>query len=158
MQIDQFANVSGHSQVSGGSVATAASGCVLLSRGFHAVRMMGTIWAAHGLLVEILVCALSGGGLLGGQVLRLGRFFIGVIFVAELRDTVGRADWQIDALAAPVSICKRAIEILGIGWIGVAESIPAFPNPVQVGVMEIEQRVTADRGEIGHVAPDGEVS
>src|SRR5580692_5914786 len=116
--------------------------------------MVGTMRAAHGRFVESLVCALSGGGLFGGQVLRLGRFFIGVIFVAELRNTVGRGDWQIDALAAPVSICKRAVEIFGIGWIGVAESIPAFPNPVQVGVMEIEQGVTADRGEIGHIASD----
>ena len=118
------------------------------------MRMVGTMWTAHGLVVESLVCVLSGGGLLGGQVLRLGRIFIGVIFVAELRNTVGRADWQIDALAAPVSIGKRAVEVFGIGWIGVAESIPAFPNPVQVGVMEIEQRVTADRGEIGHIASD----
>src|ERR1700688_4934250 len=114
--------------------------------------MLGTMRTAHGLFVESLVCAISGGGLLGVQVLRLGRFFIGVIFVAELRNTVGRADWQIDALAGPVSICKRAVEIFGIGWISVAESIPAFPNPVQVGVMEIEQRVTADRGEISHIA------
>src|ERR1700747_2305354 len=113
-----------------------ASVCVLLGRGFHAVRMLGNMRTAHGLFVESLVCALSGGGLLGGQVLRLGPFFIGVIFVAELRNTVGRADWQIDALAAPVSVCKRAVEIFGIGWIGVAESIPAFPDAVQISVME----------------------
>src|SRR5260370_1299954 len=81
--------------------------------------MVGTIWTAHGLFVETLVCALSGGGLLGGQVLRLGRFFIGVIFVAELRNTVGRADWQIVALAVSVSICNRAVEIFGIGLMGV---------------------------------------
>ena len=68
------------------------------------MRMVGTMRTAHGLFVESLVCALSGGGLLGGQVLRLGRLFIAVIFVAELRSTVGRADRQIDALAASVSI------------------------------------------------------
>ena len=59
------------------------------------MRMVGTMRTAHGLVVESLVCALSGGGLLGGQVLRLGRLFIAVIFVAELRGTVGRADRQI---------------------------------------------------------------
>src|SRR5277367_1027196 len=89
-------------------------GCFLLGREFHAVRMVSIMWTAHGLFVESLVCALSGGGFLRGQVQRLGRLFIAVIFVAELRNTVGRADWQIDALAAPVSVCKRAIEIFGI--------------------------------------------
>ena len=55
--------------------------------------MLGIMWTAHGLFMESLVSLLSGGGLLGGQLLGLGCFFIGVIFVAELRDTVGRADW-----------------------------------------------------------------
>jgi hypothetical protein len=36
-----------------------------------------------------MVCALSSGGFLRGQVKRLGRLFIAVIFVAELRNTVG---------------------------------------------------------------------
>src|SRR3984893_3502119 len=31
-------------------------GCVLLARGHHRVRMVSTIWAAHGLVVESLVC------------------------------------------------------------------------------------------------------
>ena len=73
MQIDQFANVSGHSQASGGSVAAPLLRCVLLGRDFHAVRMVSIMWTAHGLVVESLVCALSGGGFLRGQVQRLGR-------------------------------------------------------------------------------------
>ena len=69
-----------------------------------------------------------------------------------------RADRQIHALAAPVPERELAVEVFGIGWIAVAEPVPAFPNPVQVGVMEIEERVTADRGEVGHIAPECEMS
>ena len=104
------------------------------------------------------MCALWRRALLGGQVLRLGRLFIAVIFVAELRSTVGRADRQIHALAAPVPVRELAVEVFGIGWIFVAEPVPAFPDPVHVGVMEIEHRVAADRGEFGHVASEGEMS
>src|ERR1700694_5390269 len=43
------------------------------------MRMVGIMWTAHGLFVESLVSALSGGGLLGRQVLPLGRLFIAVI-------------------------------------------------------------------------------
>jgi hypothetical protein len=43
------------------------------------MRMVGTMWTAHGLFVESLESALSGGGLLGRQVLRLRRLFIAVI-------------------------------------------------------------------------------
>ena len=89
---------------------------------------------------------------------RLGRLFIAVIFVAELRGTVSRADRQIHALAASVRVRELAIEVFGIGWILVAEPVPAFPEPVDVGVMEIEERVAADRGEVGHVAPEGDMS
>src|SRR6266566_1829549 len=122
------------------------------------MHMLGTMWTAHGLFVESLVSELSGGGLLGRQVLRLGRVFIAVIFVPELRSAVARADREVHALAAPVPICKRAIEILGIGWIRVAEPIPAFPDAVNVGVMEIEHWVTADGCEVGHVAAECKVS
>jgi hypothetical protein len=53
-----------------------------------ALLMVGTMWTCPWPFRGELVCVLSGGGLLGGQVLRLGRIFIGVIFVAELRNTV----------------------------------------------------------------------
>ena len=88
----------------------------------------------------------------------LGGLFISVIFVAELRDAVTCADRQIHALAAPVPERELAVEVFGIGWIFVAEAVPAFPNPVQIAVMQIEERVTADRGEVGHIAPEGDVS
>src|ERR1700686_2351364 len=111
-----------------------------------------------GLRVESLVGALSRGGLLTGEVQGLGRLFIPVIFVAELRGAVGRADRQIDPLAASVAIRELAIEVFGIGWILVAKPVPALPQPVDVGVMDIEHRVGSDRGEFGHIASEGEMS
>src|SRR6202040_611583 len=111
-----------------------------------------------GLRVESLIGALSRGGLLSGEVQRLGRLFITVIFVAELRGTVARADRQIHALTASVAVRELAIEVFGIGWILVAEPAPALPQPVDVGVMEIEHRVGSDRGEFGHIASEGEMS
>src|ERR1700731_694394 len=111
-----------------------------------------------GLRVESLVGALSRGGLLTRQVQRLGRLFITVIFVAELRGTVARADRQIHALAASVAVREPGIEVFGIGWILVAKPVPALPQPVDVGVMEIEHRVGSDRGEFGHIASEGEMS
>ena len=112
---------------------------------------------AEGLLVESLVDALSSGGLVRRQALWLGRLLIAVILVAELRGTVSRADGQIHALAASVAVRELAIQVVGIGRIGVAEPIPAFPQPIDVGVMEIEDRVASDGGEFGHVAAEGEV-
>src|ERR1700726_3861834 len=111
-----------------------------------------------GLLVESLVGALSRGRLLTGEVQRLGRLFITVIFVAERRGTVARADRQIHALAASVAVRELAIEIFGIGWIFIAKPVPALPQPVDVGVVEIEHRVGSDRGEFGHIAPEREMS
>src|ERR1700686_832019 len=111
-----------------------------------------------GLLVESLVRALSRGGLLTGEVQRLGRHFITVVFVAELRGTVARADRQIHALAASVAVGELAIEVFGIGWILVAKPVPALPQPVDVGVMEIEHRVGSDRGEFCHIASESEMS
>src|ERR1700687_2818736 len=111
-----------------------------------------------GLRVESLVGALPRGGLLTGEVQRLRRLFITVIFVAELRGTVARADRQIHALAASVAVRELAIEVFGIGRILVAEPVPALPQPVDVGVMEVEHRVASDRREFGHIAPEGEVS
>ena len=43
----------------------------------------------QGLLVQRVVNALSLGGLLGRQIRRLRRLLVAVIFVAELRGTVG---------------------------------------------------------------------
>src|SRR3984893_2141311 len=120
--------------------------------------MVGTMWTAHGLVVESLVCALSGGGLLGGQVQRLRRLFIAVIFVAKRRSTVGHADRQIRALAASVSGRETAIEVSGISRILIPEPVPAFPEAVDVGVMQIEHRVSTDGGEIGHVASEANMS
>src|SRR3984893_16963035 len=111
-----------------------------------------------GLRVESLVGALSRGGLLTGEVQRLGRLLIAVIFVAERRGTVARTDRQIHALAASVAVGELAIEVFGIGWILVAKPVPALPQPVDVGVMEIEHRVGSDRGEFGHIASEGEMS
>src|SRR5258706_10089990 len=111
-----------------------------------------------GLRVESLVGALSRGGLLTCEVQRLGRLFITVIFVAERRGTVARADRQIHALAASVAVRELAIEVFGIGWVLVAKPVPALPQPVDVGMMEIEHRVGSDRGEFGHIAPEREVS
>src|ERR1700693_4166998 len=111
-----------------------------------------------GLLVESLVRALSRGGLLTGEVQRLGRHFITVVFVAELRGTVARADRQIHSLAASVAVRELAIEVFGIGWILVAKPVPALPQWVKGGVMEIEHRVASDRGEFGHISYEGEVS
>ena len=108
--------------------------------------------------MERLVGARSLGGLLRRQVLWLGWLFITVVFVAELRGAVSRADGQIDALAAPVAVRELAVQVFGIGGIGVSQPVPAFPEPVDVGVMEIEHRVAADRGEFGHVAPECEMS
>src|ERR1700674_1373235 len=111
-----------------------------------------------GLRVESLVGALSRGGLLTGEVQRLGRLFITVILVPERRGTVARADRQIPALAASVAVGELAIEVSGVGWILVAKPVPALPQPVDVGVMEIEHRVGSDRGEFGHIASEGEMS
>src|SRR6202045_55562 len=111
-----------------------------------------------GLRVESLVGALSRGGLLTGEVQRLGRLFITVILVAELRRTVASADRQIRALTASVAVRELAIEVFGIGWILVAKPVPALPQPVDVRVMEIEHRVAADSGEFGHIASEGEMS
>src|ERR1700693_1293296 len=133
-------------------------GCVLLGRDFHAVRMVSIMWTAHGLVVESLVCVLSGGGFLRGQVQRLRRLFIAVIFVAERRSTVGHTDRQIRPLAASVSVRELAIEVSGISRILIPEPVPAFPEAVDVGVMQIEHRVSADGGEIGHVAPEANMS
>src|SRR6202011_4538876 len=72
--------------------------------------------------------------------------------------TVARADRQIHTLAAPVAVRKLAIEVFGIGWIRVAEPVPALPQTVDVGVMEIGHRVASDRGEFGHIASEGEMS
>src|ERR1700730_3618636 len=107
-----------------------------------------------GLLVQTLVGALSRGGLLTGEVQRLGRLFITVIFVAELRGTVAGADRNFIALSASVAVRELAIELFGIGWILVSEPVPALPQPVDVGVMEIEHRVGSDRGEFGHIASE----
>src|ERR1700736_499844 len=111
-----------------------------------------------GLLVESLVGALSRGGLLTGEVQRLGRLFIAVVFVAELRSTISRADRQIRTLAASVTVRELAIEVFGIGWIVVAEAAPALPQPVDVGVMEIKHRVASDGREFGHIASEGAMS
>ena len=90
--------------------------------------------------VEILDSRIS-----GGVRSCVGRRGIAVVFVAELSGTISRADREIHALAAPVRERERAVEVLGIGRIAVPEPVPAFPDPVQVGVMEIEERVPADR-------------
>ena len=119
---------------------------------------MVSMWTAHRLVVESLVCALSGGGFLRGQVQRLGRLFIAVIFVPERRSAIGHADRQIRALAASVSVRELAIEVSGISRILIPEPVPAFPEAVDVGVMQIEHRVSADGGEIGHVASEANMS
>src|SRR6202011_3984433 len=131
------------------------SGSLLFSsKSARRMLAMGTA----GLRVESLVGALSRGGLLTGEMQRLGRLFITVIFVAELRGTVARADRQIHPLAASVAVRELAIEVFGIGWILVAKPVPALPQPVDVGVMDIEHRVSTDRGEFGHISPEGEMS
>src|SRR6476659_4833965 len=107
--------------------------------------------------VERLERCVSDGRLLRSE-LCVGRFFVGVVFVAELGDPVSRADRQIHALAVPVPVCELPVQVLRIGWILVAEPVPALPDPVQVAVMEVEDRVTADGGEVGHVAPERDVS
>src|ERR1700722_16203079 len=135
-----------------------ASVCVLLGRGFHAVLMVASMRTAHSLVVESLVGALSGGGLLRGQMQRLGRLFIAVIFVPERRSAIGHADRQIRALAASVSVRELAIEVSGISRILIPEPVPAFPEAVDVGVMQIKHRVSAAGGEIGHVAPEANMS
>src|ERR1700726_6087 len=68
VQVESICERSGHSLSVMRFGRCPASVCVLLGRGFHAVRMLGTMRTAHSLFVEILVCPLSGGGLLGGQV------------------------------------------------------------------------------------------
>src|ERR1035438_9545605 len=103
---------------------------------------------AKGLLVERLVGALSGGALLRGEVLRLGRLFIAIVFVAELRGTISRAHRQVHTLAAPVTVRELAIEVFGIGWILIAEPVPALPQPVDVGVMDIEHRSEEHTSEL----------
>src|ERR1700729_312909 len=138
MQIDQFANVVDIPQALCGSVAALASVCVLLGRGFHTVRMVSLMWTAHGLVVKSVVGALSGGGLFRGQVQRLGWLFIAVIFVPERRSAIGHADRQVRALAASVSVRELAIEVSRISRIFIPEPIPAFPEAVDVGMMQIE--------------------
>src|SRR3984957_7805394 len=120
--------------------------------------MVGTMWTAHGLVVESLVCALSGGGLLRGQVQRLGRLFIAVICVPEGRSPIGLADRQIRALAASVSVRELAIEVSGISRILIPEPVQAFPEAVEVGRVQIEHPMDADGGEIGHIAPEANMS
>jgi hypothetical protein len=64
---------------------------------------------------------------------------------------------EIDPLAALSPYENFAIEELGIGWIGVSQPVPAFPQSIDVRVMQIEDRVASDRGEFGHVAPESEM-
>src|SRR5687768_8798824 len=108
--------------------------------------MLTTARTAERTLVERLVGVSSLRSLLGCKSLWAGRLFISVISVTKLRGTVTRTDRQIRALAAPVAVREDAIQIFRIGWIIVSEPVPAFPQPVDVGVMEIEHRVAADRG------------
>src|SRR5579863_9160841 len=99
------------------------------------------VGTAKGLFVERPIGPLSLGRLFGGEVLGSGRLFITVIFVAERRGTIGRAHRQIHALAASVAIRELSIEVVGIGGILVPQPIPAFPESVDIGVMEIENWV-----------------
>ena len=119
--------------------------------------MRGTGLATKSLLVLLVVHAISLSGLFGRENHRLGRLLVAVVFVAERRGTVGRADRQIRALAASVPVRELAIQVLGIGGIGVAEPIPAFPNAVDVGVMQVEERVASDGREFAHVPPEREM-
>jgi hypothetical protein len=89
---------------------------------------------------------------------RLGRLFITVVFVAKLRGTVARAHRQVYTFAASVTVRELAIEVIGIGRILVAEPVPALPQTVDVGVMEVEHRIASDRREFSHVAAESEVS
>src|SRR5918996_846822 len=130
----------------------------LLARARAAQRMVSTMRTAVGTVVERLDSGISDSGITGGLAPCLGRLFIAVIFVAELCSTITGADRQIHALAASVPVRERAVEVFGIGGILVAEPIPAFPDPVHVRVMEIEERVRADRGEVGHVAAECDMS
>src|SRR4029453_6638521 len=119
--------------------------------------MRAALGTAEGLLVELLVGARPLGDLARRQVLWLGWLLVAVVFVAELRRAVSRADGQIDALAAPVAVRELAVQVFGIGGIGATQPVPALPEPVDVGVMDIEHRVAADGGEFGHVAPECEM-
>src|SRR6185503_8135449 len=110
-----------------------------------------------GLLVEVVVNALALCGLRGRERPWLWRLLIAVVFVAELHGAVTRADRQIHPLAAPVAVREFAVQEFGIGWIGVSQPIPAFPQSIDVRVMQIEERVASDRGEFGHVATEAEV-
>src|SRR4030095_708440 len=114
--------------------------------------MRATARTAKSTLVESLVRARSLSGLLRCEGLWAGRLFILVISVAELGGTITRADRQIRALAASVPVRELAIEVFGIGWILVAKPVPALPQPVDVGVMEIEHRAGSDRGELRQIA------
>src|SRR4029450_2726913 len=119
--------------------------------------MRRTASAAEGLLVEGVVNALALGGLRGRESPWLWRLLIAVVFVAELRGPVTRTDRQIHPLAASVAVRELAVEEFGIGWIGVSQPVPAFPQSIDVRVMQIEERVASDRGEFGHVAPEAEM-
>src|SRR6187200_3310040 len=119
--------------------------------------MCATARTSKRTLMERHVSALSLGRLLSGEVQRLGRLFIILVFVAELRGAVARTDGQIHALAASIPVRELAVQVFGIGGILVAEPIPAFPKPIDVGVMDIEHRVAADRGEFSHITPECEV-
>src|ERR1700756_4151678 len=55
-----------------------------------AQRLAGAMRCPMNPLIERLDSGISGGGLLGGYAACLGRLFIAVIFVAELRGTVTR--------------------------------------------------------------------
>src|SRR4026207_2208900 len=102
--------------------------------------MRRTACTAEGLLVERVVNAISLGGLLSRQVPRPGRLLVAVVLVTELRGAVTRADRQIHALAASVPVRELAIQVVGIGRIGVAEAVPAFPQGSAVGVLGLAAR------------------
>src|SRR5690242_20222650 len=123
------------------SVAVPLTGRIVLGRDLHAGMHIGAVTVVSVVKRDHVAAKLT--HLIAG---RLGsclrRELIAVIFVAELRGTITRADREICTLAAPVPERELAVEVFGIGWIFVAETVPAFPNPVHVGVMEVEEGVT----------------
>src|SRR5687768_1241794 len=74
---------------------------LLFGSAHRAAARMGT---SEGTLVELLVGAISLGGLLGREGLRLGRLLVAVVLVVHLRGPIARADRQIGALVAPVTV------------------------------------------------------
>ena len=86
-----------------------------------------------------------------------GAAFHSCHILPERRSAIGHADRN-PALAASVSVRELAIEVSGISRILIPEPVPAFPEAVDVGVMQMEHWVSADRGEIGHVAPEANMS